>query len=37
MASLLIVEDDRGISSLLEQSLRELGFRVEVARDGESA
>ncbi|MBI3892756.1 MAG: response regulator transcription factor [Candidatus Wallbacteria bacterium] len=33
---ILIVEDDRSISDLLEQSLREQGYRVDVARDGES-
>lgn len=33
---ILIVEDDKSISGLLEQSLREQGYRVDVARDGEA-
>ncbi len=36
MSSVLIIEDDRSISGLLEQTLRESGYRVEVAHDGET-
>ncbi len=37
MSSILIVEDDRSISSLLEQTLREHGYEVALARDGPAA
>ncbi len=33
---ILIIEDDRSISDLLEQNLREAGYLVETARDGET-
>ncbi|GBD31778.1 Transcriptional regulatory protein CusR [bacterium HR33] len=34
---ILVVEDDRKVASFIEQGLREEGYAVDVARDGEEA
>ena len=34
---ILVVEDDRKIAGFIEQGLREEGYAVDVARDGEEA
>lgn len=34
---LLVAEDDEGLRSVLERGLREAGYTVDAARDGEQA
>jgi CheY-like chemotaxis protein len=35
MGTILVIDDEKGITTLIEETLRIFGHRVEVARDGQ--